>query len=609
MSASVPAPASPSLCLPRPLATLLREWLTIDLRALAALRIGLGVSILCSLYSFVYDFEWLATDHGALPRSYLLWQNSSAAFSLFMISGNSYVVAALFWFTALCAVLLMLGWRARLMAFVCWVLVVSLNMRYLPYTFLADWQLASLLFWGMFLPLGARFSVDSALVKTPVRQVAIHNLACLAILLQEMYLYVAGAMLKTDDVWRTAYTAVNYAMHTMDSKIMAGELLLAHPTLMYALTFYVFHLELYAFLLFFCPVLTAPVRLLGFVLLATLHLGFLTFMNVGYFPVVSISGLLVMLPSFFWNRVSGWAERRFQGARHAIYYDEPCGFCKKLAFIFRNISVLQDAPVLPAQSDPAINAVLQRENSWVVKLPDGRLLTKWEAVGYMWRRSPVLFVFGLLFLLPGFRQLGEALYHCIARNRPGLARSTRCLLASSEEMRLRPRSLGNAFLAVMTGLVMLSNLESTSRFDNITVPEMWRPVLQYTSMEQAWGMFASRPPSHRSWPRVEGTLEDGTQVDLVHYTLQPPPYDTLPRYASEVFPSNRWASFYASMDWATFGESYGFMQCRRWNETMPGRLTHLTVYWYIQESPPPGGNIEDMPVTWETRLDMDCPAN
>ena len=76
-----------------------------------------------------------------------------------------------------------------------------------------DSLLALLLFWSMFLPMGARFSVDSALNNGPHRESNRYlSTATAAVLLQVGMVYIFTAIMKSDPIWRENFSAVYYAL-------------------------------------------------------------------------------------------------------------------------------------------------------------------------------------------------------------------------------------------------------------------------------------------------------------------------------------------------------------------------------------------------------------
>jgi hypothetical protein len=68
--------------------------------------------------------------------------------------------ALLFGIAAVAALAMLVGYRTRLAVFVVWVLVLSIQVRNPFLDSSADDLLRLLLFWAMFLPLGAYWSVD-----------------------------------------------------------------------------------------------------------------------------------------------------------------------------------------------------------------------------------------------------------------------------------------------------------------------------------------------------------------------------------------------------------------------------------------------------------------
>src|SRR5215213_10452564 len=104
------------------------------------------------------------TDEGVLPRTALLEEVLSPwAFSLNLMNGEPFFQVLLFGVAALAALGLLIGYRTSLMTVVVWVLLLSIQWRN-PLVTGADGPLLRLLlFWAIFLPLGAYWSVDRAL--------------------------------------------------------------------------------------------------------------------------------------------------------------------------------------------------------------------------------------------------------------------------------------------------------------------------------------------------------------------------------------------------------------------------------------------------------------
>src|SRR5690349_19321257 len=137
---------------------------SLDLRSLALFRIALGAVLLGDLIWRAQDLTVFYTDFGVLPRAALLDKFSPPArFSIHMMSGQLIIQAILFLVAAAFAVMLIAGVRTRLAAFASWFMVVSIQTRNPVILQGGDVYLRLLAFSAILLPLGALYSVDSAL--------------------------------------------------------------------------------------------------------------------------------------------------------------------------------------------------------------------------------------------------------------------------------------------------------------------------------------------------------------------------------------------------------------------------------------------------------------
>ena len=132
----------------------------LDLRSLAIFRVGLGLLLLGDLAIRAGDLSAHYTDQGVLPRSALTARHYV---SLHFLDGTADFQGALFVLAGLAALALLAGWRTRAATVVSWLLLMSLHARNPMILQGGDALLRLLLFWGMFLPLGARWSVDGLL--------------------------------------------------------------------------------------------------------------------------------------------------------------------------------------------------------------------------------------------------------------------------------------------------------------------------------------------------------------------------------------------------------------------------------------------------------------
>ena len=239
----------------------LRLLFGLDLRSLALFRVLLGLVILGDLVFRAFDLSFHYTDAGHWPRIAAIADNSPWRFSFHLVSGQAWVMAGLFILNGLLAIGLIVGYRTRWMVFICWVFVMSLQHRNNYILSGADMELRLLLFWSMFLPLGARASVDAALNPDPPKTNLLCSAATVAMVLQVMYVYIIGALLKTGAEWTYDRTAVALALHSLYGyEAGPAAWLRALPDLLPWLTRFVFYLEFFAIFIYFLPVWTARIR-------------------------------------------------------------------------------------------------------------------------------------------------------------------------------------------------------------------------------------------------------------------------------------------------------------------------------------------------------------
>ena len=192
----------------------LEELFGFDLRSLALFRIGLALIIIAELIIRAGDLTAHYSDAGVVPRTLLKEISSPFYWSINSISGEPFVQGLVFLFAGLIAIALLVGYRTRLATIAMWALIISIHNRNPVLIFAADHVLRALLFWAMFLPLGANYSIDSALnsstEKLPKRIV---SAATLAFMIQMVLIYAGSAAFKTkSELWWPDGDAVYYAL-------------------------------------------------------------------------------------------------------------------------------------------------------------------------------------------------------------------------------------------------------------------------------------------------------------------------------------------------------------------------------------------------------------
>lgn len=268
---------------------------SIDLRTLALFRICLALVTLANLLLLSRDLDAFFTDKGILPRSIALPE-----FSLHMTSGTLPVQIIIFTIHACFALSLLVGYRTRIATLVLFFFALSLPNRNPLIFHKADTLLSLLFFWSIFLPLGARYSFDAIQTKIKTTNNRYFSAATIAILIQVASIYFFGALLKSSSEWIPNGEAVYMTLNSSYATSL-GIWLGQFKELTRFLTYYVWYLELLAPVFVFLPVFYPLTRIITLFLLITLHIAFLLFLNIGEFPFISITALLVFIPTEFWD--------------------------------------------------------------------------------------------------------------------------------------------------------------------------------------------------------------------------------------------------------------------------------------------------------------------
>lgn len=579
----------------RTVTALLERLFSIDTRSLTLFRVGLALLLLADLVTRAPSLEAFYTDLGVMPRSFVIDNLQDVwSFSLHLASGRLYFQAFLFVCAGLAALLLLVGWKTRLMTFLSWVLLVSLHVRNPEVLSSGDILLRVLLFWGLFLPLGLHWSVDRARATNeqdiPARVLSV---ATAAVLLQAAFVYLFTWLLKTGGPWRDG-SAVRLALNWDQGTTWLGRALLElPPPLLSLMTHGVVGFELLGPLLLFMPIFTARVRLMILPLFALMHLTFGTAMILGTFPFVSIVSLIPFLPTRFWTLFS--AEQKSV----TVFYDGGCSFCSVTARLLRTFLLLPKTELVPAQDDSAAGELMARENSWVVRDETGDT-TRASALRTSLRASPLFRPLHYVFALNPVMRFVDEVYAWTADRRPSAARMR---WFRFRPLRWKLPVVWQLVVAALLVDVFIWNLSSVRNFA-APLPQVMR-VLQ---LHQHWGMFAPYPRLDDGWYVVAGDLENGEEVDVFGAVVSGLGDELAwrkPQPVSATFPDAYWTKYFEHLlrreDKGRYGNFARYL-CRTWNvEELGGRrLTRFDIYFMLEHTERLDAPPEKIHLWWQT---------
>lgn len=486
----------------------------IDTRSLAAFRIGVAGILLLDLWYRGQEITAYFTDAGVLPRTaridlFSFGENFGFQhqWSLHMFSGETWAQLVLMLLAAMFAGWLLVGYRTRLAAVASWVLLMSLDGRNPVILNSGDVLLRSMLLWSLFLPLGARFSIDAwragKRVQLPSR---VSSMASVALLLQLCIMYWLSTVFKMkslDDMpspWTGDYSAVYYALNCDAYATRFGLWLRQFPIVMQGLTGCSLWLELVGPLLAFSPWRTKWFRGGVVAMFAAFHISLGLCLTIGLFPVICIVSWFLFLPGESWSWVENVVPRHWRDATERL----------------------------------------------ATRLP-----TSW--------------------------------------------------FASYETPCYRRRWLVEAGVTCLLAYVVLWNVRETDfkYWEPRLLPRSWNLPARILGLDQNWSMFAPLPRTEDGWLVMEGTLRDGSIVNLWQFD-EPLPWSK-PPLVSATYRTQRWRKYLDNLTtegYAAHRMYFCEWLARRWNEQHAQERRMREVHKVelshrIELTPPPGQPIPE----------------
>ncbi len=278
----------------------------IDLRSLALLRVGLALLLLGDALLHGADFAVFYGERGVLPVAQLPLVGGGGAFSLHTYaSGSPPLLWLLFGVQLGAALALLVGWQTRVASGLCWLLLASAQLRnpFLAYSG-ADRLLRLLLFWAMFLPLGARFSLDARRAgREPAGEVL--SVASAALLLQLGIVYWSNGLNKLVAAEWIEGNALERALGVTFFGGRFGPWLAQQGWLMKPGAWGTVAFEILAPCFAFVPWRTDWLRLATVAVLIGFHIVLMGAFDIGWFPLVCSVAWLAFLPGVFWEALPG----------------------------------------------------------------------------------------------------------------------------------------------------------------------------------------------------------------------------------------------------------------------------------------------------------------
>ena len=276
----------------------LERCVRIDARSLAVFRVFVGALVVADLLSRSRNFSFYYTESGVVPRSLAREYAAEYAFSVYHLTTDPTLIAALFGLQGLIALQLIVGYRTRIATVLTFLFVVSLD-HHNPFVLsYADTLFRLLLFWAIFLPLGERWSVDAVHRERPARP-HVASVASVLVLGQMVFMYVVNAAHKRESELWTGGEATALIMGLDEMTFLLGDTVRQLPPILLQIgTLAWFYMLASAWLLI---LLRGRPRLVLVSLFAGAHATFAVTVRIGAFAYVALAGLTLFLQAQFWR--------------------------------------------------------------------------------------------------------------------------------------------------------------------------------------------------------------------------------------------------------------------------------------------------------------------
>ena len=612
--APAPLPATPAGVWGR----LVQLYGSADPRSLGLFRIALGALLAIDVALKFPEVAAHLSNAGWLPNHFALFRPiSDHLFSVYFAFSAPLEVKCLLSLHLVVCLLLLVGYRTKLMQVLALVLTTSLNSRNLVIENGGTVVLDILVVWSAFLPLGRRFSVDSlaASLRThretteaalnqrlepPRESRPVVSLAVTALLLQWATIYLFNTLHKNGAPWRDG-TAVHYFLQqdrliTWFGAWLRGVLPLGAIKL---LTFATLLIEGSVPVLLLSPWRPQVTRMVAFGLVALLHLSIDSVLQLGSFSWAMLVVFIAFIPAQGW----AWAGRRWTLLRRpcVVHFEPTSGASLMLARLIKRLDGL--GLVTFRAIDEASPKKAQK--GFCVSVEGAKSQVGWEAL--------LAVADALWFGRRPLRLLAPFVRRRVAR------RSTQLVSAPAEldldfgleavpldadardpgpsAARLLWQRLCGSLREAVVALVLVA-CATQVMIENPAVPRALKPhgrprlfesIIAYPRIFQGWSMFAPAPPQSDGRLVIDGLTKDGRHFDPL--TGSAPVFEVHPDGTPRT--NLIWGYFHTRIAEDRFRTYWGgvrdfLMSHHKLTERPADELVSFDAYYVSQAFPAPG---------------------
>lgn len=588
---------------------MIKNLFNLDLRSLALARILLGVLTFFDISRRIPELDTFFTDAGILPR-WIFLQQYELNYSMTLLSLNGSYSFALFIAVIgmLASVTFALGWRTRLSNFIVWVTIFSFQARFPEAaTTGGDLLIKIFLFWSLFLPMSARYSIDRAVNETQLPNNEYKSIFTAAWIMQVFLLYFMTFLYKWAPVYHTTFDAVYFMLQLDHFTTPVGTWLGQYLLATRVLTFAAYALEIIGPIMILIPFRRDMFRGAAVVSFWLFHLGIGLTLHLGNFVPICLIIWVGLIPTAWWNylreklKVSSVAMK-------TLYYDGQSELARKLGLIAKELLLLDSVKVVPSHLNPQMKGFFTPGQSFLLLDEGSKIITNHAILCQLLLSSRIL----------PLRLIGKIANSEISLSLSDAKETGEVSLFSDKPVEPKPSTSSsqtiqklcsllfeiigfdkvkiklNKFERFMGGFLLILvigwNIEGYMKDRKWAIGSPFDEIMFALNLSQGWAMFAPHPQRVDGWWVMDGTLKNGKKWDAfnnkaVSFDRPSDMYDT--------YPTDNWRKFLDNIQGSrnmSYFNLLGNHICRRWNSLNPGdgSLMSFKMYFMREFTNAPG---------------------
>ena len=461
----------------------LKDQYSIDGRSISLFRISLGVVLLIDILLRIPEIGSFYTDNGVLPRYVELTNTvNHFKFSIHHAFGSIFGQVLIFVLHLFVTTLFIFGHQTKLTTFILWVLTSSLHSRNYLVLQSGDTALRLFIFWSLFLPIHGNHSFDTYSKKLKLVTNKFFNVGTLAIFSQIAIIYFFAGYEKSYESYFLSGDALRLAMNLERYATTFGHSLLAFPEFLKFGSRFSYLAELLCPIFLFFPFKNWIFRSVILFCFLSFHIGTVFMMEVGFFPFISITMWILLIPSQAFDYLKKF--KKINSVEVSIghqFYNLP----------FRALLIMLNLFEVKIHFSNETNE-FKINNKEASKDELINLIVRHSLFYTPWTARILRFFMKFTMEL---NQLSFSTYKSLAQK--SVTAIGCLLLLYNVVLNLRP----------------LKNLSSTSR-KIVQEVEGFDLLKHGLNFEQRWGMFSPEPSRSDGWHIIYGERYNGAKVDL-----------------------------------------------------------------------------------------------